>query len=182
MGEKRETIEEVARREADSERALAAAQSERLELSGQVAKEMPERFFELCGLLRENVRRFNSAADPQKRLMWRESVALAARDPNLNGDFNCTFGRVGGELTVALNAMGRSGKPDVYIIEGAGQLGVGEKMQRFMLRIEGFAKDRKVQLRITVDFKRLDCTLEELSERLVLTVLKSDFNQLYRVA
>ena len=182
MGEKRETIEDVARREADAERERAAAMNERIELSGKVAKEMPERFFELCGLLRENVRRFNSAADPQKRLVWRESVALAARDSNLNGDFNCTFGRVGGELTVALNAMGRSGKPDVYIIEGTGQLGVGEKMTRFMLRIEGYAKDGKVQLRMTIDFKRLECTLEELSERLVLAILKSDFNQLYRVA
>lgn len=176
MGEKRETIEEVARREADVERERAASRAEQLELAGKIAKEMPERFFELCGLLRENVRRFNAAADPQKRLTWRESVSLAARDTNLNGDFNCTFGRPGAELTVALNAMGRSGKPDVFIVEGAGQL--GEK--RFLLRIEGFARQGKVELRVTIDFKRIECTLEELSERLVLAVVKSDFNQLYR--
>src|ERR1700759_5210098 len=122
MGEKRETIEDVARREADAERERSQARAEQLQFATKVAKEGPQRFFGLCGLLRENVRRFNSAADPQKRLVWRESVALAARDSNLNGDFNCTFSRPGGELTVALNAMGRSGKPDVYIIEGAGQV------------------------------------------------------------
>ena len=79
MGEKRETIEEVARREADAERERAASRAEQLELAGMIAKEMPERFFELCGLLRENVRRFNAAADPQKRLTWRESVSATMR-------------------------------------------------------------------------------------------------------
>lgn len=177
MGEKRESIEEFARREASEEAARLAAQQEREQAAGKLAEAMPERFFELCGLTREMVRRFNSAADPQKRLTWRESAALAARDPNRNADFNCSFGRGDCEVTLALNAMSRSGKPDVYIVEGAGQLG----KNRFLLRIEGFAKGGKVELRITIDFKRIETTLEELAERLVLAVVKADFNQLYRV-
>jgi hypothetical protein len=139
---------------------------------------MPETFFELAGLLRENVRRFNSAADPQKRLVWRESPALAARDGNLHADFNLTFGRPGAEVTVALNAMGRSGKPDVFIIEGSGQL----IQERFLLRVEGFVLKGQTGLRITIDFKRIECTLEELAERLVFAVIKCDYNQLYRAS
>jgi hypothetical protein len=177
MPEKRETIEDVARREADLERERAEARAEQIRLAEQLTKQMPEAFFELCGLLRENVRRFNSAADPQKRLIWRESPALAAREANLNADFNCGFGRPGAEVTVALNCMSRSNKPDVYIIEGFGQL----VQARFLLRVEGFVKKGKVDYRITIDFQRIDCTLEELAERLVMTVIKNEFNQLFRV-
>src|SRR5215470_7397228 len=107
MPEKRETIEDVARREAATEREREEARAEQLQFAEKLSKEVPEAFFELCGLLRENVRRFNSAADPQKRLTWRESPALAARDANRNADFNCTFGRGPAEVTMALNAMGR---------------------------------------------------------------------------
>src|SRR5262252_3759651 len=106
MPEKRESLEDFARREASRERELAEAREEHTQSAARLAKEMPEKFFELCGILREAVRRFNSAADPQKRLTWRESAALAARESNLNADFNCTFGRGIDEISVALNAMG----------------------------------------------------------------------------
>jgi hypothetical protein len=128
--------------------------------------------------VREAVRRFNSAADPHKRLVWRESAALAAREPNLNADFNCSFGRAGDEVTLALNAMSRSGKPDVYLIEGYGTLGPAH--ERLLLRIEGFVQKGKVVHRITLDFQRLDCTLEELAERLVMATVKSDYRLLLR--
>ena len=177
MAEKRESLEEIARREADHERELAEAREEYLKSGERLAKEMPPAFFEFCGMLREMVRRFNSAADPQKRLVWRESAALAAREPNLNADFNCSFGRNQDEATVALNAMSRSGKPDVYLIEASGSVGQGE---RFLVRIEGYLSKGKVLYRITVDFKRLEVTLEELAERLVMAVVKSDYNQLFR--
>jgi hypothetical protein len=36
-------------------------------------------------------------------------------------------------------------------------------------------------LRITIDFKRLECTLEELAERLVMATVKSDYQTLFRV-
>lgn len=176
MPEKRESLEEVARREADEERARAEARQEHLQSAERLAKEMPQAFFELAGLLREAVRRFNSAADPQKRLVWRESAALAARDANLHADFNLGFSRSGSEVTVALNAMGRSGKPDVFVVEGFGQLG----RDRFLLRVEGMLKKGKVDYRITVDFRRLDCDLEELAERLVMAAVKSDYQQLFR--
>ncbi len=179
MAEKHESLEEVARREATRERELAEAREEYLKGGERLAKEMPPAFFELCGLVREAVRRFNSAADPQKRLTWRESAALAAREANLNADFNCSFGRGTDEVTLALNAMSRSGKPDVYLIEGYGTL--GPDRDRFLMRVEGYLQKGKVLLRITIDFKRLECTLEELAERLVMAAVKSDYQTLFRV-
>jgi hypothetical protein len=178
MAEKRESLEDVARREAQHERELAEAREEYAKSAERLAKEMPPAFFELCGLVREAVRRFNSAADPQKRLLWRESAALAARDANLNADFNCSFGRGGDEVTLALNAMSRSGKPDVYIVEGFGQ--IGPEKDRFLLRVEGFLQKGKLLYRVTVDFKRLEVTLEELAERLVMATVKSDYQTLFR--
>src|SRR6476659_3410543 len=130
MAEKRESLEEVARREANRERELAEAREEYAKSGERLAKEMPPAFFEFCGMVREAVRRFNSAADPQKRLTWRESAALAARDANLNADFNCSFGRAGDEVTLALIALSRAVKPDVYLVEGWGQLGPDK--DRFM--------------------------------------------------
>ena len=179
MAEKRESLEEVAKREANRERELAEARDEYAKSADRLAKEMPPAFFEFCGIVREAVRRFNSACDPQKRLTWRESAALAARDANLNADFNCTFGRDSNEATVALNAMSRSGKPDVYLIEGFGTL--GPDRDRFMMRVEGYMQKGKMLLRITVDFKRLEVTLEELAERLVMAVVKGDYQTLFRV-
>lgn len=176
MAEKRESLEEIARREANRERELAEAREEYARSGERLAKEMPPAFFEFCGMVREAVRRFNSAADPNKRLTWRESAALAAREVSLNADFNCSFGRGQDEVTVALNAMSRSGKPDVYIIEGFGTL--GPDRDRFMLRVEGYLQKGKVLQRVTVDFKRLEVTLEELAERLVLATVKSDYRTL----
>jgi hypothetical protein len=178
MAEKRESLEEFAKREANRERELAEAREEYSRSAEVLAKEMPNRFFELCGMLREAVRRFNSAADPQKRLTWRESPALASRESNLNADFNCGFGRDINEATVALNAMGRSGKPDVFIVEAFGSL--GPRSDRFMLRVEGYLKKGKVELRITIDFQRLECTLEELAERLVFAVIRGDYQTLLK--
>jgi hypothetical protein len=178
MPEKRESLEEVARKEANRERELAEARDEMAKSGERLAKEMPPAFFEFCGMVREAVRRFNSAADPQKRLTWRESAALAARDANLNADFNCSFGRGTDEITVALNAMSRTGKPDVYLIEGFGTL--GPDRDRFLLRVEGFVQKGKVVHRITVDFKRLEVTLEELAERLVMAAVKGDYQTLFR--
>ena len=176
MAEKRESLEEIARREAARERELAEAREELLKSGERLAKEMPPAFFELCGLVREAVRRFNSAADPQKRLTWRESPALAARDSNLNADFNCSFGRGSDEITIALNAMGRSGKPDVYLIESSGTL--GPDRDRFLLRVEGYLQKGKLQYRVSVDFKRLEVDLEELADRLVRAAVKGDYQTL----
>ncbi len=170
MADKRDTLEELARREADAlkereeTRVRARLSAERL------AREVPERFFTLARELREAVHRFNGAADPQLRLSWRESAALAARDPNLNADFNLSFGRTGVEVVVSLNAMSRSGRPDAYLIEASAKL----RDDSFLLRGEGFVDGKEVGYRISIDFKRMPWPIDELADRLVKAVVKND--------
>ncbi len=177
MAEKRESIEELGKREAEYERELGQMRETQLANAGKLADEVPGKFFELCGMVREAVRRFNQATDQNRRLTWRESPALAARDKNLNGDFNCEFGREGMSIVLALNAMSRSGKPDAYVIEGYGQI----IKDRFLLRVEGLInKQGQVVYRILVDFQRIDCTLEELAERLVIAMIKQDYKIILR--
>jgi hypothetical protein len=177
MPEKRETLEEFARREADAEREREEARANFVASRELLSKEVPERFFTLALELREAVKRFNSAAADDKKLTWSESSALAARDKNLQADFSLEFGRKNTTIQVALNAMSRSGGPDVFLIEASGQL----RDDRFMLRVEGWAeKSKKVTYRISVNFKRMSWPIEELAERLVLACVKSDFNVLYK--
>ena len=75
--------------------------------------------------------------------------------------------------------MSRSGKPDVYLIEASGTL--GPDRDRFLMRVEGYLQKGKLLQRITIDFKRLEVTLEELAERLVMAAVKSDYQTLFRV-
>ena len=75
--------------------------------------------------------------------------------------------------------MGRSGKPDVFLIEAFGKL--GPDADKFMLRVEGYMKKGKVEQRITIDFKRLEITLEELAEKLVMACVKGDYQHLFKV-
>src|SRR5581483_206890 len=176
MPEKRETLEEVAKREADTEREREEARAIFIVARELLSKEVPERFFTLAVELREAVKRFNSAAADDKKLTWSESSALAARDPNLQADFNLEFGRKQTMIQVALNAMSRSGGPDVFLIEASGQL----RDDRFLLRVEGWAeKNKRITYRISVNFKRMTSPIEELAERLVMACVTSDFNVLY---
>jgi hypothetical protein len=177
MPEKRETLEEFAKREADAERERDEARANFVASRELLSKEVPERFFTLAMELRDAVRRFNSAALDEKKLTWSESSALAARDPNLQADFSLEFGRKGANVQVALNAMSRSGGPDVFLIEATGQL----KDDRFMVRVEGWAeKNKKITYRITVNFKRVEFPIDELAERLVMACVKSDFAVIYK--
>ena len=95
----------------------------------------------------------------------------------MNADFNCALARAGVEVTVSLNAMGRSGKPDVYLIEASCRLGDD--------RIWCAAKDHwpggkaaKVDYRISIDFQRMSYSIEELAERLVKSAVKIESSEL----
>jgi hypothetical protein len=178
MPEKRETLEELARREADGEREREEARALRRQSSERLAKEVPARFFQLAKELREAVARFNAAALPEKRLTFHESTALAAHDPNLNADFNCALSRAGVEVTLTLNAMGRSGKPDVFLIEASCRLGDDQHMVRCEGSIGQGGKAPKVDYRISIDFQRMSYSIDELAERLVKSAVKIDPDEL----
>jgi hypothetical protein len=170
----RETIEQFAKREVLEAKDAEEAREFYRQNSLKLAEEMPQHFFEFCGHLREAVKRFNDNCDPMKRMIWRESASLASRDPNPNADFNLTFNRDKSEITVSLNALGRSGKPPVFLIDINGNL----KGDVFMARVEGQVRDKKIMFRITLNFKQKDATLQQWADRLVLAVVKQDYAEL----
>ena len=169
------SLEEIARREAEAEKERQARVEDYMKGAADLAKEVPERFFKLTTELRDAVRRFNEAADPQKRLTWRESAALAARDGNLSGDFSCGFSRAGVDVAVGLTEMSRSGgRPNVYLIEATGTL----RGERFMMRVEGTKIGGKIGWRMTVDLQRVNYGFDELAERLVRAAVTTSLNPL----
>jgi hypothetical protein len=174
MGKPRETIEQFAKREAQEIKDREDAREFYKQNSLKLAEEMPQHFFTFCGHLRTAVQRFNTNCDPMLRMYWRESAALATRDPNPNADFNLTFNRDKSEITVSLNALGRSGKPPVYLIDINGNV----KGDVFMARVEGQVRDKQIIFRITMNFKQKDATLEQWADRLVLSVVKQDSREL----
>ncbi len=172
--QQRESLEDVAKREAREEAERQKAAQDWVTNTERVAKEVPERFFILAKQLRECVHRFNSAALPGRRLVWNESAAVATKEQNLNADFNVSFGRKDAEFMLLLSAMSRSGRPDVYIITGEGTV----RDVRFSIRIEGRVDGKGVVYRITQDYEPIECPIDELAERVVMTVVKQDVSQL----
>jgi hypothetical protein len=172
-----ETIEEYARRENEEAADKARAREEYLRNAALLAEETPQRFFEFVDALHAHVTQFNQVIDLERRLWWEESAALAVRSPNRRGDFNLTFGRKHVEIFCALNELQRLGRgPLAYVIEGTGKLGEA----RFRFRCEGTARREGIFYRITVDYRRVDLTLAQFAERLVLAATKDDVQQLFR--
>jgi hypothetical protein len=163
----RETIEQFAKREAQEMKDREEAREFYRLNSLKLSEEMPGHFFEFAAMLRKAVVRFNESCDPMLRMYWRESSSLATRDSNPNADFNLTFNRDKSDVTVSLNALGRSGKPPVYLIDINGNI----KGDVFMARVEGQVRDKKIVFRITMNFKQKECTLEQWAERLVMAVV-----------
>ncbi len=170
MAKPRETIEQFAKREAQEMKDREEAREFYKQNALKLAEEMPSHFFDFAGFLRKAVARFNETCDPMLRMIWRESAALASRDPNPNADFNLTFNRDKSEITVSLNALGRSGKPPCYLIDINGNL----RGDVFMARVEGQVRDKKIAFRITMNFKQKECTMQEWADRLVMSVVKQD--------
>jgi hypothetical protein len=171
MAKPRESVEQFAKREAQEMKDREEAREFFRQNALKLAEEMPQHFFEFAGMLRKSVARFNENCDPMLRMLWRESAALATRDSNPNADFNLTFNRDKSEVTVSLNALGRSGKPPVFLIDINGVLKGNEV---FMARVEGQVRDKKIIFRITMNFKQKEATLQEWADRLVLAVVKQD--------
>jgi hypothetical protein len=171
---KKETLEEIAKREADAERLREESRALYVANQLELAKHVPSRFFQLALELRDAVVRFNTAADPNKRISWRESAALAAKDTNLNADFNLSMSRAGAEISLSLNALGRSGKPDAYLIEAHGVF----PNDGFMLRVDGSINRGKPTYRLSLNFKRLPYEIEELAERMVKALVKCKVTEL----
>jgi hypothetical protein len=167
MAEKRESLETLARREAEGVQAQAARAAERQTEAERLVREVPQRFFGWALKVREAVARFNGAADPGRRLAYRESPALAAQDQSADADRRLGFSRTGAEAELLLRALSRAGRPDVFLIEASGRLGA----EPFLLRGEGFVAGGAVTFRLSLDLQRLSWPADELPERLVHAVV-----------
>jgi hypothetical protein len=84
--------------------------------------------------------------------------------------------RPGVEITVTLNQLGRSGKPDTYLIEIHGVF----PNDAFMLRVDGSVKGGRPTYRLSLNFQRLKWGIEELADRLVKALVKASVNELTR--
>lgn len=170
----REPLEQVARRLSDEARARSTTEQEQLVRATRSAAEIPRAFFMLADRIRDAVRRFNAASDPQGRLLYSESAALATRELHPNGEFHLELVHGTSSAVLTLKAMVRAGKPDAFIIEGFGQLG----RERFGLRVDGAIQNNRLVLRTSVDRRRIECDLGELAERLVLAAALGDYQKL----
>jgi hypothetical protein len=168
----RETVEGFAKREKDEVLEAIKAKEEYRRNAQRLADEMPGHFLRFCDMLRDAVKRFNENCDTDKRMYWRESAAVASRDPNPNADFNLTFNRAQSEVNMGLNAMGSSGKPPTYVFDINGKI----KDDIFMARVEGQARD-VITFRITINFKKQECDLKTFADRLVLGVASQELWQ-----
>lgn len=176
------TLEDLARMEADALKRREQSKLDRVEGDKKIVTAMPERFFALAKQMREGVRRFNTAAQIERPLSYNESAAVTTREPNLNADFWCEVKRPPNEMTIALRNMARAGKPDGYIIEGQGTLGLAPMNDRFQIRIDGLYRQGQMIYRATCDHKALDVDIEELGDRFVMVIVTAQLTRLWNVA
>jgi hypothetical protein len=164
--QKPQTLEDLARIEAEALKRREQAKIDRIEGDKKIVEIMPERFLTLARQIRDGVRRFNTAAAIERPLSYEESAAVTTRETNHNSDFWCTVRRAPNEATMALRNMSRAGKPDSYMIEGNGTIGLPPMNDRFLMRVDGAWKGGEMLYRITCDHKKLDTDIEELGDRL----------------
>jgi hypothetical protein len=170
MAKRSETVEDVAKHETALEHERAERREDYRLGNERLVKDVPARFLKLARDLREVVRRFNVASEPERRLEWRESAALAVGSTDPNADLNLSFWRKNVETDVRLVVMNRPIGPDAYLIEATGRI----KDKPFAVRIEGGYTSGKLEWRITIDFKRVDLDIDDVAEWLVLAVLKEE--------
>jgi hypothetical protein len=179
MAEKkrRQTLEEIAREEAEEIAGRAARAAEYYAKAERLSKEMPQFFFTFAGWVRDTVKRFNDNADPNRRISWTESAALATKDNNVHADFNFQFGRDGDEVSMALKEMGRSGpkRPDAFVIEGYGHI----NKNQFLIRVEGQIPNKDLVLKTTINFQKIEKNVEVVPEMVIRALVKRDFDLLF---
>ena len=179
------TLEDLARAEAAALKQREQARIAYAEAQRRLVKEMPERFFALAKGIREGVQRFNEVAykesGPQGRMIkYEETVAVTTRDKNLGSDFVVEARRDPNRLTLALRSMWRPNRPDAFVIEGQGVLGIAPQQDAFAIRIDGIGKpDGDILYRATCNFHPIDTPLDELPERMVMVIVTGELSRLW---
>lgn len=143
------------------------------------------KYLELVEALRGAVRDFNAhlidaPGHVLPRLQWYETANVALRDAVTGDGLRVRVQRVNSYFDLVLKMVHRAGKEDIPLIEGYGSIGRETIRTETMMRIEGFVEKGVAKYRYSQDFKRLDVTLGEVPDRIVMAVASHDHALLSR--
>ncbi len=178
MAEKVTTLEELARAEAAAIKKREQAKVDYIDGQKRLVTELPEKFLALAAQAREGVKRFNNAAEIEHPVSYMESPSVTTRETT-RGDLWFEIKRKPNEVLVALRAMTRAGKPDAFIIEGNGTVGLAPMNDRFMLRIDAVIAGKETRYKIVCAKHRVDVPIEELGDRLVMVIVTSQLTRMW---
>jgi hypothetical protein len=174
------TIEDLARAEAKMLEQREQAHLDYMEGQKQLTTAVPERFFTLVRQLREGVKRFNNAAAVERLVQYWESPAVTTRDPSFgNSDYTVEVKRKPNQVSISLRNMARGAHPDAFLIEGMGEVGLTPMVDRFALRVDASWKDGAPLWRISCDFKKVDCPVDELADRIIIVIVTGEHTRLW---
>jgi len=182
MPDKLTTLEDLARAEAAALKKREQAKVDYLEGQKRLVAELPQRFFAIAAAVRDGVKRFNNAAEIERPVSYMESPAVTTRDStNLAGDLYFEVKRKPNEILVALRPMTRAGKPDAYLIEGQGTVGLPPMNDRFALRIDAVIAGKETRYKITCAKQNVDTPIEELPDRIVMVIVTGQLTRFWTV-
>ena len=185
MSDKPLTLEDLARAEASALKQREKARLAYAEAQVQLVKEMPDRYFAMARAIRDGVRRFNETAykesGPHQRLIqYEESVAVTTREPGLGGELHVEVRRAPNRVSLILRSMWRPNRPDSFIIEGSGVVGLAPSQEKIDLRVDGVcSKDGAISFRTTCNKHSVDTPIDEIPERIVMVVVTGELSRLW---
>jgi hypothetical protein len=178
---------ELARQESERAAKLRATREDFAHRREFLMRDVPPRFFALAAGLREAVERFNATLtedDPKLPLHYEETPGVTLKDLGAD-DLRVTVRRHGARFELGLRLMTRSGvgtsktSITVPLIEGYGTYGRDHE-RRVMMRIEGWVEGGKTIYWYSLDFKRMQMDLDELPDRIAMSIVQVDPVLLYR--
>lgn len=150
-----------------------------------LAVAMPQCYMKLVAGLRAAVRDFNAQLVelpeyPLTRLNWFESPNVALGDAVTGDGMRVRVSRKNSYFDLMLRMVARSGKSDIPLIEGYGSIGRDLIRTETLLRVEGWIEKGQVIFWVSLDFKRRSIPLEEIPDRIVMSVASHDYSLMSR--
>jgi hypothetical protein len=179
MADKVTTLEDLARMEAAAIKKRNQAKVDFLEGQKRLVTELPERFFAIAGQARDGVKRFNTAAAIEHPVQYMESPAITVREMSMHGDYFFEVKRKPNELMLALRPMTRAGKPDAFLIEGNGTVGLAPMNDRFQIRIDAIVAGKEIRYKTTVAGNKVDTPIDEFGDRLVMVIVTGQLTRFW---
>jgi hypothetical protein len=179
MADKVQTLEELARIEANAVKKREQAKLDYIEGQKRLVTELPERFLKLAAAAREGVKRFNTAAEIERPVLYSETPAVTTRDTTGRSFLSFEVRRKPNEIVMSLREMTRAGAPDAFVIEGSGSVGVPPMNDKFGIRIDALIAGKETRWKIVCAHHKVDVPIDELGDRLVMVVVTSLLTRLW---